>query len=542
MKKKLIALLLGSVMIASLLAGCSSAGTGEDTDAGSESPGQTKETVTEDAQEETVENQEGNKYADSISFVMTGVNTEAGVDYESSAVGQYIRDKFNVEFEILPNGADGAGERFAIEATSGELANLNMWLNFDWPIYYEYVDQGLFAPFPEDWKERWPNLCNMMEKSGYMESLEVDGRTYGFLHSVYGMLTDVEVATAHTSLYLRTDLADQVGMTDIYEDDTITVSELKEYLQKVKEAGLVDKPVLGGNNRDILLMFRRIFGIPDDDYYLDGEDYAWLPTHENFPAMVSEVQKWYREGLLDPDFYNDTTGEYQEELFYSGQVPCMYNDADPGNIQDVTKMTGYEEGSGFGNVAVMYVTDDEGNIFANEIGNYWLCTVFSPDTDEETLERLLDIVDWACTEEGSVITHIGIEDIDWKYSDDGSVETLRGEQFYPEGLAYFMLGWCADDLVASGMMTPPKNKPMIEHCKELYKLRASGTIFPLPQEYMTYSGELKTAYYGAVNLKNLVVQIVCNGEDVESTLTDYVESNRSIWEPLLDDLNAQSDK
>ena len=536
MKKKLMALLLSGAMAVSLLAGCGGA-PAEDDSSGGEAPAQ-EESSREAAPEEEDGEPETDPYAEKVSFTMTGVNTEAGVDYESSAVGQYIRDKFNVEFEILPNGSDGSAERFAIEAASGELADLNMWGNFNWPAYYEYVDQGLFAPLPEDWKERWPNLYNMVEKSGYMESLEVDGRTYGFLHSIYGMLTDVGVATAHTSLYLRTDLADQVGMTDLYADDTITVSELKEYLQKVKEAGLVDKPVLGGSNDSVLLMFRRVFGIPDDDYYLNGGNYEWLPNHEKYAAMISEVQKWYQEGLLDPDFYNDTTDDYHQELFYSGQIPCMYNSADPGNIQDVTKMVGYETGSGFGNVAVVYVTDDEGNIFANEIGNYWLGSVFSPNTDEATMERLLDITDWACTEEGSVITHIGIEGSEWKYNDDGTVEMLTGEQFYPEYLAYFMLGWCADDLVASGRMTPPDNKPMIDHCKELYRLRAEGTVFPLPQGYITYNGELKTAYYGAINLKNLAVQIICNEEDVESALENYKEENRGIWEPLLDDLNA----
>lgn len=538
MRKRWIALLLGSVMTVSMLAGCGSAPAAGGTGAGESSPAQEKEeTQKENAPE--AEGQEAGGYADKISFTMTGVNTEAGVDYEAAVVGQYIRDKFNVEFEVLPNGADGAAERFAIEATSGELADLNMWGGFDWPSYYEYVDQGLFAPLPEGWEERWPNLYKMVEKSGYLESLEVDGQTYGYLHSIYGMMTDVEVATSHTSLYLRRDLAEQVGMNDLCADDTITISELKEYLQKVKEAGLVDRPVLGGTNGDILLMFKRAFGMPEEDFYVDGGSYEWLPNHENYAKMISAVQEWYQEGLLDPDFYNDTTTDYERETFYSGQTPCMYSPADPGSIQAVTQLEGYEEGSGFGNVAVVCVTDDDGNVFASEIGNYWLCTVFSPGTDEATMERLLDIVDWACTEEGSVITHVGIEGSEWQYAEDGTVENLTGEEFYPEFLAYFMLGWCVDDLTASGMMTPPDKKPMVEHCRDLYAVRASGTVFPIPQEYMIYSGELKTAYYGAVNLKNMAIQIICNGEDVESGLTDYKEANRSIWEPFLEDLNAQ---
>ena len=538
MKKKLIALLLSGAMAVSLLAGCGSAPAEDDNSSG-EAPAQEESSEeVAPAKEDEEPEAEADRYAGKISFTMTGVNTEAGVDYESCSVGQYIRDKFNVEFEIIPNGWDNSVERFAIEATSGELADLNMWLGFDWPSYYEYVDQGLFAPLPENWKERWPNLYNMVEKSGYMESLEVDGRTYGFLHSVYGLMTDIGTATSHTSLYLRTDLADQVGMTDLYADATITISELKEYLQKVKEAGLVEKPALGGKNEHILLMFRRIFGIPDDDYYLDGDNYEWLLNHENYAAMLSEMQKWYQEGLLDPDFYSDTTSNYHQELFYNGQTPCMYNDGDAGSIMGVMGMTGYEEGSGFGNVAVVCVTDDEGNIFANETGNFWLGSVFSPNIDEATMERLLDITDWACTEEGSIVTHIGLEGSEWEYNDSGTVEMLTGETFYPEFLGYFMLGWCSDDLVASEMMTTPDKKPMLERCMELYRLRASGTLFPIPQEYIIYNGELKTAYYGAVNLKNLALQIICNGEDVESTLANYTEENRSIWEPFLDDLNA----
>lgn len=538
MKNKLIALLLGGAMVVSLLAGCGNTSTDEGTSAEADNSVQEKEEAMDD-QDVGEEVQEEDKYTEKITFTMTGVNTEAGVDYDTSAVGPYIRDKFNVDFEILPNGADGAAERFAIEATSGELADLNMWGGFDWPSYYEYVNQGLFAPLPDGWEQRWPNLYNMVGKSGYLESLEVDGKTYGYLHSIYGMMTDVEVATAHNSLYLRRDLAEQVGMNDLCADDTITISELKEYLQKVKEAGLVDRPVLGGINADILLMFRRVFGIPDDDFYVDGGSYEWQPNHANYAEMISTVQEWYQEGLLDPDYYNDTTVDYERETFYSGQTPCMYSPADPGSIQAVTQLEGYEEGSGFGDVAVMCVTDDDGNIFASQIGNYWLCTVFSPNTDEATMERMLDIIDWACTEEGSVITHVGVEGSEWQYAEDGTVESLTGEEYYPGFLAYFMLGWCADDLVASGMMTPPDKKPLVEHCRELYAVRSSGTVFPLPQEYMVYSGELKTAYYGAVNLKNMAVQIICNGEDVESAIAEYKEANRDIWEPLLNDLNAQ---
>ena len=122
MRKKLVALFLGSMMAVSLLAGCGGTASDGGDGTGSTSPIQTEEA---DGAGET------DRYAETVSFTMTGVNTEAGVDYGSSAVGQCIRNKFNVEFEVLPNGVDGAKERFAIEANSGELAEKNMWRNFD---------------------------------------------------------------------------------------------------------------------------------------------------------------------------------------------------------------------------------------------------------------------------------------------------------------------------------------------------------------------------------------------------------------------------
>ncbi len=152
MRKKLVALFLGSMMAVSLLAGCGGTASDGGDGTGSTSPIQTEGDNGEAVPEEADGAGETDRYAETVSFTMTGVNTEAGVDYGSSAVGQCIRNKFNVEFEVLPNGVDGAKERFAIEATSGELADMNMWLNFDWSTYYEYVDQGLFAPLPEDWK------------------------------------------------------------------------------------------------------------------------------------------------------------------------------------------------------------------------------------------------------------------------------------------------------------------------------------------------------------------------------------------------------
>ena len=67
------------------------------------------------------------------------------------------------------------------------------------------------------------------------------------------------------------------------------------------------------------------------------------------------------------------------------------------------------------------------------------------------------------------------------------------------------------------------------------RVRLPGCIFPFSDNYALYQSETKDNYStGAVQK---IIEIVCDNLDVESSWNRYVEEARTMWEPLLNELN-----
>ena len=516
MRKKLVALALIGAMTLALLTGCGKAQGGSN--ASGEVAGEQDST--------------GEKYDEKISFTLTGINTMVGEDYDDEFM-QMLEEKFNVDITVLNNEFDGSNERFTTAVIGGNLADNNLWLDFSFNAYYEYVDQGLFAPLPEDWETQWPNLAHMVELSGYKDLLEVDGRTYGYTHAKVGNMSEFSNSEL-PCVYFRTDWAAQVGMPDMGADGTITLDELKEYVEKCEDAGLASKPAIGGESNCIRWLFASTHGVPYSDYAVVDGEYIWAPTHENYATMLETMQTWVADGLIDADFYSKTGTEYHDE-FTSGQRSVWVGNGDGGTatttLRYVMERCAVEEKV----VGLAMVEDADGNVWGYKVPNYWLGSVFAPDIEEETMARILDIVDWACTQEGQISVMKGVYGLDWDYNEDGTINILDPAG-YGSWVVFFMLGYCGEDVEYSPLNTS-LDPDMMKIVKALYDMRVEDTYYEVPQAYEIYVGDLKNTYTGTVNVANMVVQVACGKEDPAAALEKFIEDNRGLWEPLLDDVN-----
>jgi len=94
-------------------------------------------------------------------------------------------------------------------------------------------------------------------------------------------------------------------LEDLGADYTISESELKEYLQKVKAAGLTnDGAYVSTAIGTMVWMFRNLYGIMNNSFY-EGEDgFIWTPLgqREQWIKLITTMREWYKEGLIDPDF------------------------------------------------------------------------------------------------------------------------------------------------------------------------------------------------------------------------------------------------
>lgn len=545
--KKITATLLSAAMVASLLAGCSGGGsTSATTAAGSD----TAATTTTAAAEETTvakaeQATEAEKtYDEHVSVTATTSYSRnyaaTGDDYTDNDFWRWVMDKYNMDMELWACAESEADEKQRIWVNSGTMPDMMNWHSPTIHEYVSYAEQGLLRPLPENWKTRWLNIARAVEATGAEETFTVDGKLYAL--PVVSYLNFVQLnpdnpVPGHNSIYFRKDWAEQVGMGDMGADGTVQMSVLKEYLQKIKDAGLTDTP-LGTASNYMNVMFwwgcganRTTAAIKTD------KGYVWGPGEENYIKMISTLQDWYQSGLIDPEYFNNDLA-YYNQAFASGITGALFRDGAVGSLSDQTKFfeaSGFEDPLG---TVFEYATirADDGVIYSDGSKNYWTINVFNPESDDAAIERILDLTDWLCTKEGEISRYRGIPGVQWEFAEDGTINQLDGDdEMHTKFDALTCIGTNVNDYLLSGFGND--DIEIVERVRKMYELRNAGVVYSTPDEYTNFTGESKANY--SVPTTSKISEIVVNNLDVESTWEAFKEEYRGLWQPLVDDLNAE---
>lgn len=517
--KKLIALLLCGVLALSALAGCGKQPEGN--------PGDSQQ-----------KEEDGDKYEKKIFFTMTSVASLNGNtdNYQEKEIYKYIADKFNIETEVWASGWDISSEKESMWLNSGTMPDVMVWTTFSFASYLNAIDQGLIQALPDGWEEKWPNLAHLTEVSGIAEMLKVDGKTYAIPHAVFGNFYECNPKVQHNVIYFRKDWAKQVGLDHFGDDHTITLAELKEYLEKVKEAGLASMSGIGATSGDMRMQFAHNAGLPAYQPFYESEDgFKWTGNMDGVTGYIKTMQDWYKAGLIDVDFYNQSA-TYYENAFKAGQIAAISAGAGAMNIETMRKSysENFTDRDAYEDVGLANLTAEDGTVYAAEELNYWTTSVFNPELDAETMERILDVMDYVSSKEGQITTLTGVPDVHWKYDEDGNPVMIEGAE-KAEGCDTFILfGYCDDDYSYSGLRADldPRNA---KEAVELQQLKMNGTVFKYSGTYDLHTSDAKTNY--SVNIVNKVTEIICDNLDVESEWSSFIENNKAMWEPLLNELN-----
>lgn len=476
--------------------------------------------------------------ADHVDFSMTSYNTITGVDYTSDDFYKFIADKFDVSIDIWGNEADGASEREHIWMNGGTMPNAMIWEDFNYGEYVTYVDQELIKPLPDGWKEKWPNLAKLVSVSGMAEALEIDGQTYGIPHSVFGNYLDMNPIPSHFSVTFRYDLACEVGMENLGDNSTIKLSELRAYLEALKEKNLIAMPSIADNTSNTLALFYLPLQVNSRTFRSDETGYHWIfENPADWVDVLTTMQDWYTNGLIDADFYQKTYSDYRN-LITAGQLAAICDSGDCVNFNTYRAQyqAAFPDRDPYYDLHIAAIADEDDNAYANEAGNYWTVQVFAPETPDATLERILDVMDYIASMEGEAACQIGIPGVDWKYEDDGKITVINPDGgTYPSQEPLYLLGYCNDDFAYSGAKSTLDIRN-IDEVKAVYAAKSAGGLVKNEMGYNTYSSELRSNY--SLNTNSILAQIVVSGADPLTTLQQFADENVNIWKPLQDELNA----
>ncbi|WP_054026505.1 extracellular solute-binding protein [Bacillus sp. FJAT-28004] len=238
------------------------------------------------------------------------------------AMVQEWEKKTNVKFDFehpTGTGAD-AQQQFGVMVASNVLPDLIVWnmSNFQGGPAKLYQD-GTIVKLNDLIDQHAPNLKKILEENPLIaKQIKADnGDIYVFPNLKVG---DHGKYKTFSGQMIRKDWLDELGL-QLPE----TIDEWELVLKTIKEKkGVIpytsEKDMLLGSKSS--MDFIGAYGI-GKDFYLNGDKIQYGPLQPAFKDYLARMQKWYQEGLIDPD-YASNDNKAKEAKITSGKAAATF--------------------------------------------------------------------------------------------------------------------------------------------------------------------------------------------------------------------------
>ena len=435
MKKKAISLLVAAALAVSALTGCG------DTASGSK----TQESSAEAASGKEADNVEP------MELILMEHNPEKY--NEDQVIRKELEKKYNIKITVeqIPAEKDAV----TLRISSGDIPEI-LW---DVPFgdYRTYVEQGVVAEIPVEWIQEYAPSYYEWIISGVGEDAfgytDVDGKNYS-------MLTPWTLANDGRVLGWRQDMLTEAGIDKVPE----TLEEMEDALRTVKEAkGFAPFTT---ESFEALSSIYGAFGISLCYYEKDGK-IVYGPVEDGSLEAVTLLNKWYKEGLLDPEFMINKFDNVKEkwandqalvtETYWWEFLPkeAFFD----GRLYETKK-----DDADFSNIVADPPKGPEGNMGitqANPVSNAGLCFGKQLEAQPEKIKKYLQVFNDVFDRENMDYINYGIEGETYHYNQETGVEWIppydQEEKRDEYGIGLYMFPRCFNDYdLLAKYVTQPK--------------------------------------------------------------------------------------
>lgn len=398
MMKKFLVLLLISVFILTIPAGCGQKQ--EQADVGSS----TKQGQT--GAQDSGENQKELTY--DVLFVIS----KERVPDKPSLLDQVLKEKFNIvmEWQEVPQSS--------IEEKLNLLFASNQQPDMMWPV--GVLDRfpkklgmdGFLVPVNEHW-DKLPNYRKLWTDEQWEDMLAFESNADG---NLYYLPQKNYRVTAGAWIY-RKSAFDEMGL-----EFPKTVDELYTTLKTIKEKYPNSIPMpnrggAGGVLGGLLLAYR----IKSGDYgsYIDPDTDELIPYGEATDAyreILKHASRYYKEGLIDREFATVTEQQWTER-YANGKTFIEYSYATRAAWANETMAAADPNAKWEWSRENITAYPEKGFMYSAEKAHVGSGPFFTKKMGEEKLDRILQVFDWFSTEEGSLFICMGKEGVTYEIKD-----------------------------------------------------------------------------------------------------------------------------
>ena len=464
-KKKILSMLLATVMVAGSLAGCGSSGdtqsTSTDTGADSktESAAGTETASTEAAAEENLDYQYGldtTFHSDdpvTYSFFFSDASWYPMVDtWKTEGVFKKIEEATNVTLDITSIDSGDYNQKVSLMINAGEAAYII-------PKTYDespYVDGGAIVPI-SDYTQYMPYFTDFVEKYNMQDDLKTITKSDGKFYRLPGML---EAPVQDYTFMIRKDIFDAAGVDVPAIEKDWTWDDLYDALVKVKaymvSEGMIKESdyvwsdlwcgseVTDGSGGNLLKLMASSYNVQagwsiGNGMLYDSTKDEWYfgPTSDNFKAYLSEVTKYVQGGILDPETFTQDN-QTACNKFYRGETAIL----SVNRSQYTSWLANLDENLGAGNYEtyLCLIPRGEKTNYLPENSRLENGVMISKraldELGEEGFIKMIRFVDWLFySHEAYNLTKWGVEGETYQVNADGTKSLMDGYQCGGLGIA-----------------------------------------------------------------------------------------------------------
>jgi putative aldouronate transport system substrate-binding protein len=453
-------------------------------------------------------------------------------------------NNFNVTYSIIPMTQENWAERVRVWVNAGDAPE---WFTVDFNREEgrTWAEQGLVKKLPDDWKTKYPNLAQAHAKSGLAEYTDREfGGTYFFHRPIFALNSPpVSKSVGHWTFYMRKDWGQAAGYPT---KDAMKLSEIIEYARRVKAA---DPGKVGSGFSPIVFLASEItnfVGVNTGGLgYRLGKDgrYYWTPGDPKTLEVLKMIAAAYQEGLVDREFYTIQLPDNLGAFYTTGRAAVVQAAGMGWRMTEFDNHFKTDLGLNYEDVvAPVVLTAEDGLFYGRNAGiQTWGSIAFSPDIDEAKLDRILQMLDYSCTNEGQYEIRLGLKDIDWKLDAGGEPVSLIPPGTVTEKYAltpvYSWMFILPDDFQ---FVDPATTKNIRDKIREMYILREKLTTEESFPSAIDWNLELFTpkVRVPSINYGEEFSALIVRGGNLEANWRAWVREKQAIIQPELDELNA----
>ena len=500
---------------------------------------------------DTVVSEPGEKDFSEPQKISWAVWADQLTDINNDDFAKIWAERFNVEWDIITMTFDTWDEKVRIWANAQDLPDVTQW-SYNHVDGMIYAEQELIMRLPDDWQAKWPNTAKAFTDTEIGPRLiEEFGGTYYLPRPVFSNNKPTETLLHHQGIYMRKDWVEAVGAE---VKPYYSVEELMDVARLIKandpgNAG--DNLIPMGNGiADLPWLFiypLSTYSMSSYEYYQDDDgNYQWGPAAQETLEGLKYYEQAYREGLLHPEFFVKNTGVNHQENFYMAGISGMCSA--PGMAQVALRFSNNfkenldletEEWLNFA-----FCVGLDGKYHGPEAPNFWGTLMFSPSLSAEKFERVMDVIDYSCTNQGQYEIRMGIEGIDWELDANGELVNLMEagmtavDKYYCIRPFYHNMYILSDDFGLINPSYPQVFRDMsYNQYQTKYSLVDDSSLGRTDWDVYFHDSDAKRRAYSDLS-EEYAALVIADGE-MESKWNAWVAEKMKLVQPVLDELNAK---